>query len=78
VKYGLDYMKAPVAPVIVRSRTIYQTALERGRSAEEMTDKAAAREIAELWAFVADTVDLPAGAASRKPDANGARAQPTP
>ncbi len=49
---GLDYMQANVAPVILRSRSIYQTALERGRSAEEMTDKAAAKEIAALWEFV--------------------------
>lgn len=49
---ALDYMQAPMSPVILRSRTIYQTALERGRSAEEMTDRAAAREIAALWDFV--------------------------
>ncbi|MBT9473739.1 MAG: AAA family ATPase [Pseudomonadota bacterium] len=49
---GLDYMQAPLAPVILRSRSIYQTALERGRSAEEMTDRAAAREIAALCDFV--------------------------
>jgi len=49
---GLDYMKAEVVPTILRSRTVYQTALETGRSAEEMTDPAAAREIAALWAYV--------------------------
>jgi chromosome partitioning protein len=49
---GLDYMKAPVAPVIVRARSIYQTALETGRSAEESPDAAAAAEIAALWDFV--------------------------
>jgi chromosome partitioning protein len=49
---ALDYMQAPVAPVILRSRTIYQVALERGRSAEEMTDKAAAKEVAALWEYV--------------------------
>jgi chromosome partitioning protein len=49
---GLDYMKAPLAPVIVRSRSIYQTALETGRSAEESSDRAAAAEIAALWAHV--------------------------
>jgi chromosome partitioning protein len=38
--------------VIVRARTIYQLALETGRSAEEMSDPAAAREIASLWRFV--------------------------
>lgn len=49
---GLDYMKAPVAPVILRARSIYQTALETGRSVEESTDVAAAKEVAALWAFV--------------------------
>lgn len=49
---GLEYMKAPLAPVIVRSRTVYQTALETGRSAEEMADVAAAREISNLWRHV--------------------------
>ena len=50
---GLEYMQAPLAPVIVRNRAIYQTALETGRSAEEMGDRAAAKEIAALWDFVA-------------------------
>jgi chromosome partitioning protein len=54
-------MQAPVAPVILRSRTIYQTALERGRSAEEMSDRAAADEMAALWAFV--EVQIPLGQA---------------
>ena len=49
---GLDYMQAPLAPVILRARAIYQTALETGRSAEEMADKAAAKEVAGLWEFV--------------------------
>jgi chromosome partitioning protein len=49
---GLDYMKAPVAPVIVRARAIYQTALETGRSAEECADVTAAGEIAALWDFI--------------------------
>lgn len=49
---GLEFMQAPVAPVIVRARSIYQTALERGCSAEESPDKAAAAEIAALWDFI--------------------------
>jgi chromosome partitioning protein len=49
---GLEYMQAPVAPVIVRARSIYQTALETGRSVEESADAAAAEEIAALWEFV--------------------------
>lgn len=57
---GLDYMRAPVAPVILRSRSIYQTALETGRSVEETSDLAAAEEIAALWAFVeAELADAP-------------------
>lgn len=49
---ALDYMQALVAPTIIRSRTIYQTALETGRSAEEMWDAAAKREISTLWKFI--------------------------
>ena len=45
-------MQAPVAPVILRARSIYQTALERGRSAEETSDQAAAKDVAALWDFV--------------------------
>lgn len=53
---GLEYMQAPMAPVVLRARSIYQTALERGRSAEEMTDRAAAKEIADLWDFVSQAI----------------------
>lgn len=56
---GLAYLDAPTAPAILRSRTIYQTALETGRSAEEMTDRAAVREVAALWDFVAGEIALP-------------------
>jgi chromosome partitioning protein len=49
---ALAYMRAPLAPMIVRARTIYQTALETGRSAEEMSDAAAAKEIAALWEHI--------------------------
>lgn len=62
---GLDYMKAPVAPVILRSRSIYQTALERGRSAEETPDRAAARDMAALWEFI----ELQANITVRRKDA---------
>lgn len=61
---GLDYMKVEVAPSIMRSRAIYQVALERGRSVEESSDKHAAREIAGLWDYVADRVGLKPGAES--------------
>jgi chromosome partitioning protein len=49
---ALAYMRVPLAPTIVRARTIYQTALETGRSAEEMSDSAAAKEIAALWEHI--------------------------
>jgi chromosome partitioning protein len=49
---ALEHMQAPVAPIIVRSRSIYQTALETGRSAEESSDAVAANEIAALWDFI--------------------------
>lgn len=58
---GFDYMKVEVVPVILRSRAIYQVALERGRSAEESSDRAAAAEIAALWDYVAATMGLKTG-----------------
>jgi chromosome partitioning protein len=57
---ALDYMRVTVAPTIVRARSVYQTALETGQSAEEMSDQAAAREIAALWDHVAATMGLSA------------------
>ena len=57
---ALEYMRLPVAPTIVRARAVYQTALETGRSAEEMTDPAAAREIAALWDYVDQALLAPA------------------
>jgi chromosome partitioning protein len=62
---ALDYMRATVAPTILRYRTIYQTALETGRSAEEMWDPAAKREVATLWKFVDAAVGAAAGGARR-------------
>ena len=49
---ALNYMRLAIAPTILRSRAAYQTALETGRSAEEASDPTAAKEIAELWAFI--------------------------
>jgi chromosome partitioning protein len=49
---ALAFMRLPVAPTLIRSRAIYQSALETGRSAEECFDTSAAREIADLWTFV--------------------------
>jgi chromosome partitioning protein len=57
---ALDYMCAPVAPSILRTRTAFQTALETGRSAEETADAAAAAEIAALWGFVEAALEAPA------------------
>ena len=57
---ALEYMRLPIAPVIVRSRAVYQTAVETGRSAEEMTDPAAAGEIAALWDYIAQALLAPA------------------
>lgn len=54
---GLDYMEAPLAPVILRARAIYQTALERGRSAEESPDRTAAAEVAALWDWVWESAE---------------------
>lgn len=51
---GFDYMQAPLAPVILRGRAIYQTALETGRSVEEGGDATAAAEVAALWEHVAE------------------------
>ncbi|WP_309644372.1 ParA family protein [Phenylobacterium sp.] len=49
---ALAVLGQPIAPTVIRSRLIYQTALETGRSAEEADQPAAAREIAELWAYI--------------------------
>jgi chromosome partitioning protein len=64
---GLEYMQAYMAPVILRSRSIYQTALETGRSAEEMTDSAAIKEIKLLWDFLQEEIDLTLPAAKAEP-----------
>jgi len=49
---ALRLMRLPVAPAILRARTAYQQALERGCSAEELGPSPAAAEVAELWEFV--------------------------
>ena len=49
---ALELLRLPVVPTLLRSRAIYQSALETGRSVEECYDVNAAREIAALWAFV--------------------------
>jgi len=50
---ALQLMRLPVIPIILRARASYQSALERGRSVEELDPPTeAAREIADLWTFV--------------------------
>jgi chromosome partitioning protein len=50
---ALRIMRLPVAPTILRARAAYQSALETGRSAEELTGaEQASQEVAELWAYV--------------------------
>lgn len=49
---ALKIMRLPVAPTLIRYRSIYQSTLETGNSAEEGTDATAAREVAEFWSFI--------------------------
>lgn len=49
---ALAVLSQPIAPILIRSRMVYQRALETGRSAEEAGEPAAALEIAELWAYI--------------------------
>jgi chromosome partitioning protein len=50
---ALKLLRLPVIPAILRSRMSYQAAFETGRSVEELDPPAdAAREVADLWAFV--------------------------
>jgi chromosome partitioning protein len=51
---ALDYMRLPLAPTLLRARSIYQTAVETGLSVEEAQDPTAAEEVAALWASIAD------------------------
>jgi chromosome partitioning protein len=50
---ALQLLRLPAIPSILRSRVSYQSALETGRSVEEVDpDSEAAREVAVLWQFV--------------------------
>ncbi len=50
---ALDLLRLPIAPVVVRARAAYQSVLESGRSAEELSaETVAAQEMRELCAFV--------------------------
>ena len=69
---ALDYMQAVVAPTVLRSRVVYQVALETGRSAEEMSDPAAAREVALLWRHVAGELGVDPELVRRTPERRAA------
>lgn len=49
---ALELLRLPVAPVILRSRSIYQTSLEHGMSAEQGDDPIAAEEMGGLMDFI--------------------------
>ncbi len=50
---ALRLMQLPVAPVILRSRALYQTTLATGQSVEELAPgNPAAEEIAALWDYI--------------------------
>ncbi len=50
---ALRMMQLPVAPMVLRSRAVYQTSLATGRSVEEVeAGNPAADEIAGLWAYI--------------------------
>jgi chromosome partitioning protein len=49
---ALRMMRLPVAPIILRSRAAYQSALETGCSAEELGPSPAADEVGALWGFI--------------------------
>jgi chromosome partitioning protein len=49
---ALGAMRLLVVPAIIRARGIYQLAMERGLSAEETEDAAAAQEVGDLWSYL--------------------------
>ena len=50
---ALQLLRLPVAPAVLRSRALFQTAMESGRSAEELEPEgAAAREVAQMCDFL--------------------------
>lgn len=53
----LEMLRLPVVPTVLRSRAAYQSALDTGRSVEEVeAQPEAAQEVAALWDFVAGMV----------------------
>lgn len=50
---ALRLMQLPVAPVVLRSRALYQTTLASGQSVEELAPgNPAADEVAQLWDYI--------------------------
>lgn len=50
---ALKVLRLPAVPAVIRSRQAYQTALETGRSVEEIDgESAAAREMGQFWDFL--------------------------
>lgn len=54
---ALKLLNLPICPTIIRSRTIYQTAMDKGFSAEESEDLAAMREIGALMRNLESVVE---------------------
>jgi chromosome partitioning protein len=53
----LDMLRLPVVPTILRARAAYQSALDNGRSVEELEGQAeAAQEAAAIWDFISGFV----------------------
>ena len=49
---ALKLLNLPICPTLIRSRAIYQSALEKGFSVEECDDLAALREVGALFRFM--------------------------
>jgi chromosome partitioning protein len=61
---ALQLLQMPIAPVMLRSRAVHQTALETGRSSEEIDDRSAgARETAGLVELLSKLAFAPSLAA---------------
>jgi chromosome partitioning protein len=57
---ALQFVGLPIAPTVLRQRSIYQTCFETGQSVEEVEPRGqAAAEIAALWGDVDQAVNQP-------------------
>ncbi|SEK02253.1 plasmid segregation oscillating ATPase ParF [Sphingomonas sp. OV641] len=64
---GVEGMGVPVAPVMLTMRAIYHHSTAQGKTAMEAEpDGKAAEEIAALWTWTREHVNLPTGKQSRK------------